>query len=421
MQGRRLARTGLLGVSLALAWAMSAHAEPPSATSSSNTSVAPAVPSIPAGLTREQQIAAQKAIIAERKALGRAQFEQRMKELERRRNPTLEDLREFYPADYEREIKRQQHLAAVFKNSPEMEIRQELPARARKLFAARDFAELDRVYDDYALHSERTPSGLWKSGMWLAALRAAAKSDEAYVARDELLQQWLRERPQSALARLLRADLMVTRAWAIRGDGYAASVEERNWRPFFDWLGRAQDYLDAEKAIVAARPEYYEQAIDLLRARQKSPFAIFDEGLEKFPAYYPMYFAMLQSLLPKWHGSAEQIEHFTSEAVARTQKTEGRGMYARMYWYVSQIEYKGELFLDTRANWERMRAGFDDVIARYPDQWNLQNYASFACEANDKETLKKLFERIREPSLDEAWYSRERYVACGRRVGKFSD
>lgn len=96
-------------------------------------------------------------------------------------------------------------------------------------------------------------------------------------------------------------------------------------------------------------------------------------------------------------------------------------MYARIYWAAAQDQFHENLFAQSSASWDRMRAGFDDVIARYPDQWNLQNYASFACEANDEETLKKLFERIREPSLDEAWRSHERYLACGRRVGKFRD
>ncbi|ROU08314.1 DUF4034 domain-containing protein [Lysobacter enzymogenes] len=406
MDGKRTAAAGLLALSSLLACAPALHAAPPPA-ASTQAAAAPRADAAPAPVAG--------------KPSGEAQYQQLLRKL----NPAAYDARvlmEQYSRTLEqRKAERRRQIEAAFDDGPELDMREALILRAQQLFEARDFAQLDSYYDDYALHGARTPSGVWKSGYWYSALSVDAGSDEAYRARDEVLQQWLRERPQSVLARLLRARLMIRRGWAIRGGSYAATVEEKNWRPFFDWLAKAQDYLDAEKAIVSTRPEYYELAIDLQRDRQKSPFAVFDEGMEKFPSYYPMYFAMMDYLLPKWHGGLDQLEHFAAEAVARTQAQEGKAMYARLYWSASKGQFRDNLFAQSKANWSRMRAGFEDVIARYPDQWNLQNYASFACDANDEETLKQLFERIREPSLDEAWRSHERYLACARRVGKFKD
>ncbi|MFD0319538.1 DUF4034 domain-containing protein [Lysobacter gummosus] len=321
----------------------------------------------------------------------------------------------------EREALRQRQLDAAINAGSELEVREALTLRARQLYAARDFAQLDLFYDDYALKSARTPSGLWKSGFWLSGIYMHGATEEAYRANEEVLKRWQRERPQSALVRLLRAHLMVNRAWEFRGTDYAVEVEKRNWRPFFDLLRQAHDYLEAEKNVASTRPEYYSLMIRIMMAQQKSAFAVFDEGREKFPTYYPIYFAMMEYLLPKWHGSLDQVEHFAAESVARTQQAEGRTMYARIYWAAAQGELRENVFTKFKASWPRMREGFEDVIARYPDQWNLQNYASFACDAGDDETLRKLFERVREPSLDGAWRSRTRYVACGRRVGKFKD
>lgn len=407
MDGKRTAAAGLLALSSLLACAPALHAAPPPAAAGAAAPAAPPSNAAPAS------------------AAGKASAEERARQLERELNPAAYDARvlmeQYMRTLAEQKAERRRQIEAAFDDGPELDMRQALALRAQQLFEARDFAQLDRYYDDYALHGARTPSGVWKSGYWYSALSIDAGSDEAYRARDEVLQQWLRERPQSVLARLLRARLMIRRGWAIRGGSYAAKVEEKNWQPFFDWLAKAQDYLDAEKAIVSTRPEYYELAINLQRDRQKSPFAAFDEGREKFPAYYPMYFAMMGYLLPKWHGGLDQLEHFAAEAVARTQAQEGKAMYARLYWSAAQGQFRDNLFAQSKADWARMRAGFEDVIARYPDQWNLQNYASFACDAGDDETLAKLFERIAEPSIDEAWRSRARYVACGRRVGKFKD
>jgi hypothetical protein len=121
------------------------------------------------------------------------------------------------------------------------------------------------------------------------------------------------------------------------------------------------------------------------------------------PLYYQTYFEALEHFLPKWHGDAEAIERFARAAVERTATQEGRGMYARIYWYASQTEYGNDLFNKSLAVWRQMRDGFDDVIARYPDPWNLNNYARFACLAGDKSKTRELLARIGPSVVHQAW------------------
>ena len=78
-------------------------------------------------------------------------------------------------------------------------------------------------------------------------------------------------------------------------------------------------------------------------------------------------------------------------------------MYARIYWYASQAHFQNELFTKSFAAWPRMKEGFEDVIARYPDSWNLNNYAKFACLARDKETTREILKRIQSDPVMEAW------------------
>jgi hypothetical protein len=52
------------------------------------------------------------------------------------------------------------------------------------------------------------------------------------------------------------------------------------------------------------------------------------------------------------------------------------------------------------------------VTRRYPDQWNLQNYAHFACQARDVETLRKLLPRIEQPVLADAWSGAMSFPVC---------
>jgi hypothetical protein len=137
---------------------------------------------------------------------------------------------------------------------------------------------------------------------------------------------------------------------------------------------------------------------------------IIDEGLNKYPLYYQLYFSALNYFAPKWHGNAKDIEEFANSAVARTKDQEGLGMYARIYWAASQYQYGERLFIDSNVVWEKMKRGIDDVLKRYPDQWNINNFALFACFAKDKQKARELFNLIKEPPILQVWKSESNYL-----------
>jgi hypothetical protein len=68
-----------------------------------------------------------------------------------------------------------------------------------------------------------------------------------------------------------------------------------------------------------------------------------------------------------------------------------------------------------------MKTGFEDVVARYPDQWNYQNYAHFACQAGDSKTLDQLLSRhVRRPIIAEAWSGPVTFEECERLAGRLN-
>jgi hypothetical protein len=145
--------------------------------------------------------------------------------------------------------------------------------------------------------------------------------------------------------------------------------------------------------------------------------ALLDEALGSEPLFYQNYFDALEYLLPKWHGSKKDVNVFVMNALRRTSALEGQGMYARIYWYMSQTQSGAKLFSDSFASWPMMKTSFDDVIARYPDAWNLSNFASFACIAKDKPKAKELFERIGATAIPSAWGGEQAYRLCLDWVG----
>jgi hypothetical protein len=61
-----------------------------------------------------------------------------------------------------------------------------------------------------------------------------------------------------------------------------------------------------------------------------------------------------------------------------------------------------------------MKKGIDDVLARYPDAWNLNNFARFACLRGDKEKTAELIRRIGPEPMMQVWQARRNYERCSR-------
>ena len=87
-------------------------------------------------------------------------------------------------------------------------------------------------------------------------------------------------------------------------------------------------------------------------------------------------------------------------------------MYARIYWFASQTQFQNAIFTDSLVTWSRMKDGFEDIIKRYPDAWNLNNYAKFACLAQDKPKTREILERADFTIVPEAWNSPSLHAEC---------
>lgn len=310
---------------------------------------------------------------------------------------------------------------------PELEMRSAIEREASEMYAAGDLRALDARSDTYVDGGVRTSSGLWVSGIFASGVESAIvdprPSDSAgWDALERRVKEWASDSPQSALAHLMVGETISRRAWSIRGGGFANTVAPDAWAPFRKHLARARKYLVSKEKVASGHPQYYATLVGLDTALNVGDAQVrkdFDAGVRRYPNYYPLYFAMLNHLMPKWHGGPGEIETFAKAAVDATRDLEGEGMYARIYWFAAQNGYDDTLFLASFARWDRMRAGFEDVIARYPDQWNLQNYAHFACEAGDAETVAKLLPRLQSP-LPQAWQGRASFAECRRLAGQLS-
>jgi hypothetical protein len=310
--------------------------------------------------------------------------------------------------------------AASCVGADELGERRAVAQTVRQALFANDFKKLEDLSTTYRNDKSRTASGLWKSSLFYAGLDSALYAPDGDAAPffadlEVRTGAWAEAYPTSPAARIAHSMMLVSRAWHERGGGYASSVQPEAWATFEHYIQLARENLERHKTIASIDARWYEEMLIIARAEgwDRPRFeSLLKEALDREPGFYQTYFMALLYLLPKWHGNLVEIENFAQQAVMRTAKHEGTGLYARIYWYAAQAQFGNALFGQSLAFWPKMKAGFDDVIARYPDTWNLNNYAKFACLAGDRQKTRDLMERIEGSIVAEAWDPVFLYAQC---------
>jgi hypothetical protein len=288
-------------------------------------------------------------------------------------------------------------------------LRSQVNLAAMTAFLNGDFAALEAMAGEFD-ETARTPSGLWKralmyGGIVIATEALGIRDDTAWAGIAARIDAWQAAFPQSPTVRLVRAEAAITRAWAFRGTCYARCVDAADWAPFHAHIEQARELLERDKAVAAGDAHWY-QLMAVVATTQDWPedrYAAFEaEALDKAAGYYDAAFSLGGPHQPKWGGSAEAVEAYAQRLVERTKAKEGEGMYARLYWSLIGPESFDNYAID----WARMKRAMDDVLARYPDPWNLNHFAAIACRADRPEIYRELLPRI-DTVVPVAWQSQD--------------
>ena len=232
---------------------------------------------------------------------------------------------------------------------------------------------------------------------------------------DKTLKQWIADFPESPTPHLAYATMLLKHGTAYRGNGFAKTVKPENWKPFQKLIEQARRYLEKAKNIASRDPQWYTlmAEVAVYQGWPEKQFAfLLAEAFEKQPLYYDTYFWAVRYYSPRWYGSVAAIETFARNALKRTRAQEGYAMYTRIYWAASQVEFNETLFRESQVNWQKMKRGIDDILNKYPDNWNLNNLAKFACLAKDKEEAATLLGRIEHPLHRLVWDSPSFFYRC---------
>ncbi|WP_431482756.1 hypothetical protein [Pseudomonas solani] len=299
----------------------------------------------------------------------------------------------------------------------ELQMREILGMQAVHEFNNEQFERMSEYTRTLLTTGQRTTSGIWHLTAYDAGLIESVinyrQTDESWSRYEDIGKRWIDTNPDSAAAYVTYAKILIYRAWAYRN---TKSGPEFLKKILFEYyLNKAESLLSDNKAIASADPRWYEAMFLIATAErwdQKKFSQLEDEGYRKFPYYYQMYFVAFDYYSPTWGGSHEQIEKFAQKAVTYTAQNDGRGMYARVYWYASQRYYGSKLFTKSKVVWSRMSSAIDDVLSQYPDQWNINNFAYFSCLSGDVDKTRYLISQIKPEPMREVWGKEGLFDRC---------
>lgn len=266
-----------------------------------------------------------------------------------------------------------------------------------------DFAAIERQNAEFKqpgrVERDGTPHlDLFRRGLALV-FNNKVDNAEAYLTEvDTLTLQWAKANPKSALAHSLHARALVAHAWSYRGGGFAKTVPPEAWKDFHAYLRRAANYLK-DNADVALTDSYAH--LVLLKIGQglgwshEQLAAIANEGLARNPDDFDLYDEMVNNLLPKWSGNPKVLDSYINHVAEQTRARFGMGLYATLYSQAAEDDFGHALFENSHADWSKMKQGYEDMHARYPDSPLRRNrFAYMACIAKDRATLLNLLKEL---------------------------
>jgi uncharacterized protein DUF4034 len=275
------------------------------------------------------------------------------------------------------------------------------------------FDELEQMAKVFRRDKARTPSGIWRLSVFYEGLRLY--DERTSMEADSPIHGWLAAYPKSAAAHIGYATMLVEEAWKIRGKGFANTVADENWAPFHKMVERARTELVQSKYLADGDPHWYATMAEIatIQGWEDSEFdALLHEAMASELTYTDTYFEAGNRAMPKWGGGAKKLERLARDVLERTRAIEGSALYTRIYWLAANAGYEDDLFEKSAVDWAEMSKGMDDILARYPSQWNINNFAHFACLAGDYEKALALMKRIQFQPMVELWGGVSSYYAC---------
>jgi tetratricopeptide (TPR) repeat protein len=264
----------------------------------------------------------------------------------------------------------------------------------------KEFKELDALAENLRTSRVRDIDGdwvLWNFYNRLTGVSETADStEEDYIKMISLLEEWREAYPSSPTPLVALAKSYRKYALKVRGGGWASDVSKEAFALYDERLKKAWEYVSDPTARKCIR-SYHEivRIQRLISSDERFDKAVetFQEGIEKEPDYYPLYYAISGMLMERWGGKRGAIKAFLDKYSAKRGGVEGDVIYVKSLLYHNST-YDFYNFLNRIGiSWDELKPRLDNMLNRLPDSpWMPNVYWYFATVAGDFKKAEQIAE-----------------------------
>lgn len=279
------------------------------------------------------------------------------------------------------------------------------------LLEAGKFDQIDCVADSVRTGKETFSGGMWKLHAVYSALEKPPQHPTAvdWVRHMQLMQRWVKTRPDSITARIGLAESYTAFGWDSRGTGESDTVSESGWKLLEAGASKGRQILEQSSDLSAKDPEWYFAMQDIALAqgwKAAERKALLDQAVRFEPAYYYYYRAYAYSLLPKWYGKKGEAEDFLRQTADNIGGDAGDALYFRVAGLLVSSSDDRNLEL----SWPRILKGFAAVETQSgtaPENWN--RLARIAVTFDHAIMADKMFKKIGDQWSEDIWKTSSYY------------
>jgi hypothetical protein len=263
------------------------------------------------------------------------------------------------------------------------------------LFNTEQYDRLEKIASELLKNKEKYPNGTWKLTMfyfYIYDFDKVNKSNFQHVV--DRIKKWQLAYPDSPFPQIMLSKIYKQYARFFRGEGWAKDVKEEAWKPYYENMKIAYQYLD--NPIAQKDPHSYSERINILKSAggrnaKENGYAVLTEGIAKEPDFHPTYYAMALLLMPRWHGEQGEIKNFLEKYSASRGGVEGKLMYANALAYMS-IYFSADRYPEVfNIKWSDLKKTLSELRSEWPNKVHAANLTLYFAALNkDTETVAQM-------------------------------
>lgn len=269
--------------------------------------------------------------------------------------------------------------------SPAFALRSSETTAAKKVMAEsmavlekRDFDALESNLDAFLKNKDRIDDGQWKFHIAMDGISGNAaqfNEDSATVEKlYSLIKEWVKEQPESVMAKTALVHATLSRAWLYRGMKVANDTSDQQISSFEKELQEAYRSLAGFKDDESANPEFYMAWLSFAVGAgvpAELTEAIYSKAIKEYPEYFYITLQYLVGKSERWSGDPNALPEALKRHAGNPE------LLARAMWHL--VTYRENMDLQDSVSNQPVKEGFRILREKFNSPITANQVGFLAC------------------------------------------